>query len=104
MGASVSGKVKKEFMAALVPFFVVLIIVAIVIAIKAGDGGVRGRFRRLGNLQGKTMEEIIKEVGRPNSITKGHNYALLQWQEPGYHIAIKFVGGIFSGISHEWTR
>ena len=60
------------------------------------------RFIDLGNMQGKTMDEIIAEVGAPSARSAVAGGILLQWQAPGYHIAVSFdANGTFRKITHE---
>jgi hypothetical protein len=55
-------------------------------------------------MHGKTKAEIIAAVGPPNSISElGGDETLLQWQATSYHIAIRFQGEVFAGISHEYV-
>ena len=49
------------------------------------------RFISLGDMTGRSAEEIIASVGSPNSIsTMAHNQRLLQWQATGCHMALLF--------------
>jgi len=63
-----------------------------------------GRFRHLGNMTGKSKADIIKVVGAPSSVSYMGRTQLLQWQVPGYHIALKFdANEMFAGITHEYA-
>lgn len=70
----------------------------------AAEGAALQRaFAALGEMTGKTKAEIIAAVGPPNSISElAGGETLLQWQSAGYHIAIRFQGEVFAGISHEY--
>ena len=58
----------------------------------------------MGTLKGRTKDEILAEVGPPNSFSSvGEGKELLQWQQPGYHIALLFTNGICDGVSHEYA-
>lgn len=58
----------------------------------------------LGHIAGRTKEEIIQAVGLPNSFSGvGEGRELLQWQRPGYHIALLFKDGVCEGATHEYT-
>jgi len=71
---------------------------------KNQGGHLSQRFARLGNMNGKYKDEIIKAVGNPTSVSYSGRTQLLQWQRQGYHIALKFDGdGMFSGITHEYA-
>jgi hypothetical protein len=48
------------------------------------------KFNEIGNMKGKTLEEISKVCGKPNSTHYGYGYILCQWHDTGYHIALKF--------------
>jgi hypothetical protein len=62
------------------------------------------KFATLGNLAGRTKEEIIELVGYPTAITAlTEDDSLLQWQAVGYHVALKFNGDICEGVTHEYT-
>jgi hypothetical protein len=62
----------------------------------------QNKFASMGVLQGKTKDEIIQEVGLPSSFSSiGEGKELLQWQQPGYHIALLFTNGVCDGVSHE---
>jgi hypothetical protein len=59
-------------------------------------------FSDMGNLVGKTKDDFIAAAGRPSSISQGHGYTLMQWQETGYHVAIVFNSdGTFRNVQHE---
>lgn len=64
------------------------------------------RFIGLGDLTGKTAEQIIAVVGPPTSRSfMAHNQVLLQWQATGCHMALLFDGeGRFLKITHEYAR
>jgi hypothetical protein len=67
-----------------------------------GEATLPSSFVALGDMSYKTRSEIIAAVGQPNAISDvGMGVELLQWQNPGYHIAIQFEGEVFKGISHE---
>lgn len=49
------------------------------------------RFQSLGDMSGKTLQEIVAVVGPPNARAgMGNNRNLYQWHATGYHIAILF--------------
>jgi L-asparagine transporter-like permease len=61
-------------------------------------------FQRLGPMNGKTMQQVIKAVGSPTSRSYTGSTTLLQWGEAGYHIAVKFGDrDVFSGVTSEYT-
>jgi hypothetical protein len=60
------------------------------------------KFETLGQLPGRTKEEIVAVVGQPNSIsTLPDGKTLLQWQQSGYHIALQFSDGRCDSITHQ---
>ncbi|WP_157968619.1 hypothetical protein [Streptomyces geranii] len=59
-------------------------------------------FAELGNLTGRTLEEIVAVVGSPVSQSMaGPGQTLFQWQSGSYHIALLFEEGLFAGIMSE---
>jgi hypothetical protein len=49
------------------------------------------KFQSLGDMTGKTLNEIVAVVGPPNArAVMAHNQILYQWHATGYHIAILF--------------
>lgn len=70
----------------------------------ASSVGTQNKFAAMGVLKGKTKAEILEEVGPPNSASSmGPGKELLQWQKPGYHIALLFTDGVCDGVSHEYA-
>ncbi len=61
------------------------------------------RFKALGDMTGKTVDEIVAGVGPPTSRSAmPHGQMLLQWQATGYHVAMMFSAeGRMLGITHE---
>ena len=76
-------------------------------------GEVRDRFVRLGDMTGKTFDEIVNAVGRnPTSVNVINGTMIATWSEHSdlinspldanfYSITISFVGGAFNGILSE---
>ena len=67
----------------------------------------QNRFAQIGTLAGRTREEIISIVGKPNSISQPQlGITMLQWIKAsaypgGYHIALIFdQHGICGGVTH----
>ncbi|MCQ6553783.1 hypothetical protein NPS70_11340 [Streptomyces sp. C10-9-1] len=61
-------------------------------------------FAGLGNLTGRTKDEIIAVVGPYSSFSvAGPHQVLLQWQSDVYHIALLFEGDECVGIAHEFA-
>jgi hypothetical protein len=72
-----------------------------------GRGNARGlsrRFQALGNMYGKSKDQIVEAVGEPTSVSFIGRAKLMQWQVPGYHIALRFdEDDMFAGITHEYA-
>jgi hypothetical protein len=65
------------------------------------------RFVALGNLSGKTADEIIAALGvRPTSASSlAHGTTLLQWQATGCHMALLFdAQGKFVKLTHQYAN
>ena len=93
----------------LVVFLVISVIFMIMTAAGTATATAPGRalqekFLALGQMPGKSKDEIIAAVGKPNSISATPEGMLLQWQAPGYHIAIRFKDDIFDGVMHEFAN
>lgn len=68
------------------------VLVSIVIGIMrvASRPSIR-KFAALGDLRGKTLQQIISGVGLPSSYSSsGTGRLLVQWIRPGMHIALAF--------------
>ncbi len=64
------------------------------------------KFIALGDMTGKTWQEIIAVVGPPTSRSSmAQDQMLLQWQETGCHMAVLFDStGRFVTITHEYAQ
>lgn len=63
------------------------------------------RFVDLGNVMGKSKDEIIAQVGLPTCISSlPDGKTLLQWQVTGCHMALLFNGESCEGITHEYLH
>ncbi|MGX1794211.1 hypothetical protein ACWIGN_00050 [Streptomyces albidoflavus] len=61
-------------------------------------------FATLGNLAGRSKDEIVSAVGPYSSFSvAGPHQVLLQWQSDVYHIALLFEGDVCVGITHEFA-
>lgn len=90
--------------ALLLPLLGGLVLFAIISAIVRAPGqALNAKFVRLGTLRGRTKDEIIRVVGRPNAISAAPDEChILQWMQTGYHIALRFDrDGICTGVTHE---
>ena len=64
------------------------------------------RFLALGDMTGKTAEEIIAVVGNPSAVSSmAFGKTLLQWQAPGCHMSLLFdANGRFEQITHQYAQ
>jgi len=64
------------------------------------------RFVSLGDMRGKTADEIIAVVGNPSSISSmAAGRTLLQWQATGCHMALLFgPDGKMVKITHQYAK
>jgi hypothetical protein len=64
------------------------------------------RFLALGDMTGRTADEIVAVVGRPSSISSmAFGQTLLQWQAIGCHMALLFdADGRFVKITHQYAQ
>ena len=71
--------------------------------VTASGRELHGRFLVLGDMTGKTADEIIAVVGNPSSISSmAAGNTLLQWQATGCHMALLFdANGRFVKITHQ---
>ncbi|MGN0688121.1 MAG: hypothetical protein ACI4KA_08455 [Oscillospiraceae bacterium] len=72
-------------------------------AVKAPGAMLQEKFKNLGVLKGKTLQEIEAACGKPSAISSVANGQILrQWQATGYHIALLFdENDICLGVSSE---
>jgi len=76
--------------------FALTLVLALVYA--ARSVRLQNRFRRLGTVEGRTMEEIVKHVGPPNHHTKLVNdREILEWRRVRFHVALSFTKGVCDG-------
>ncbi len=61
------------------------------------------KFRDLGDLRGKSLEEIVAVVGTAQSLSgAADGRTIVQWMSAGYHIALIFdADAKCEGVSHE---
>jgi len=88
-----------------VPLFLIIFVVALVRG--RPEQNLRKKFVALGNMRGKTKEEIVALVGPPNSISaQVQGKSLLQWMQTSstgaYHIGLLFdATGKVEKVTHE---
>lgn len=76
------------------------------IDVTAPGRALHGKFLSLGNMTGKTANEIVAVVGRPTSISSmAGGMTLMQWQATGCHMALLFrADGQFAKITHQFAN
>jgi hypothetical protein len=61
----------------------------------------RNRFRRLGPLQGRTLDEIVNVAGKPSHRSRlAPDREVLEWRRAGFHIALAFTHGVCDGVTY----
>lgn len=72
------------------------VLLAVIYALKSLR--LQGRFKRLGVLKGRSMDEVLKFAGKPSHRVKlGPQREVLEWRRVGFHIALLFVNGVCEG-------
>lgn len=81
----------------------IILYLIIHIAVRAPGASLQYKFSKLGTLKGKTLSEIERTCGKPNSISAmGNGQKLCQWLSTGYHISLLFdSNNICLGVSSE---
>ena len=72
----------------------------------ANVSGRANAFVKMGDVQGKTLAEIVAAVGSPTSVSAvGDGTQLYQWmkvtQAGSYHYALLFIDGVCLGYTHQ---
>ena len=61
----------------------------------------QNRFRRLGALKGRSLDEVVKFAGKPTHRARmASNREVLEWRRVGFHIALSFTNGVCDGVDH----
>lgn len=59
----------------------------------------QSRFKRLGTLRGRSVEEIVKFAGTPSHRGRlDAHREVLEWRRVGFHIALLFNDGVCEGV------
>jgi hypothetical protein len=57
------------------------------------------RFRKMGALKGRHIDEIIKFAGNPSNRSRiSSSREVLEWRRIGFHIALSFTDGVCDGV------
>ncbi|MBC7469180.1 MAG: hypothetical protein H7322_07625 [Ramlibacter sp.] len=61
----------------------------------------QNRFKRLGVLKGRSVDEIVKFVGKPSHRGRlDANREVLEWRRVGFHIALLFTDSVCEGAEN----
>ena len=78
--------------------YVIALTAVLAIVYAARSVRLQNRFRRLGVVQGRTLDEIVKQVGPPTHHTKlANEREILEWRRVTFHIALSFTRGVCDG-------
>jgi hypothetical protein len=81
---------------------VISVLLALIYAAKSVR--LQNRFRRLGVLKGRSLQEILKFVGPPSHrVRTAPNRELLEWRRVGFHIALAFTDDVCDGAEYVQT-
>ena len=59
------------------------------------------RFKRLGALRGRSLDEIIKFAGKPSHRARlDSQHEVLEWRRVGFHLALRFTNGVCDGVEN----
>ena len=89
-------------MTTIATFLAYALAISILLALIYASKSVRlqNRFRRLGTLEGRQVDDIVKIAGPPkHRSSAGPDREILEWRGVGFHIALSFTGGICDGVT-----
>ena len=59
----------------------------------------QNRFKRLGALRGRSLNEIVKFAGQPSHRARlDSQREVLEWRRVGFHLALRFTDGVCDGV------
>jgi hypothetical protein len=59
----------------------------------------QNRFKRLGVLRGRSVDEILKFAGKPSHRARlDSQREVLEWRRVGFHLALRFTDGVCDGV------
>jgi hypothetical protein len=87
-------------LAALIAYALVAsLLVAFILAMRSAR--LQNRFKRLGTLKGRSLDEVIKFAGKPSHRARmAPDREVLEWRRVGFHIALSFTGGVCDGVDY----
>lgn len=66
------------------------------------SASLRRKFESLGKIPGRTMDEILAQVGKPNSrVKQGADREILFWRRINFQVMLSFTNGICDGVEYE---
>ena len=75
------------------------VLLAVIYALKSAR--LRHRFQRLGSLQGRRLDEIVRLTSKPSHRSRlAPNREVLEWRRVGFHIALSFTDGACDGVTY----
>jgi hypothetical protein len=78
---------------------VVSVLLALIYAVKSAR--LRNRFEKLGSLQGRSLDEIVRLTSKPSHRSRlARNREVLEWRRVGFHIALSFTDGACDGVTY----
>ena len=61
----------------------------------------QNRFKRLGALRGRSLDEIVKFAGKPSHRARlDSQHEVLEWRRVGFHLALRFTNGVCDGVEN----
>ena len=61
----------------------------------------QNKFKRLGALRGRSLDEIIKFAGKPSHRARlDSQHEVLEWRRVGFHLALRFTNGVCDGVEN----
>jgi hypothetical protein len=61
----------------------------------------RHKFEQLGEITGRSLEEVIRHVGNPSRrMPAGHGRELLVWRRMNFQVVLRFTGGVCDGMDY----
>jgi hypothetical protein len=75
------------------------LLVAFILALRSAR--LQNRFKRLGAVKGRSLDEVIQFAGKPSHRTRmSANREVLEWRRVGFHIALSFTEGVCDGVDY----
>ena len=88
-------------MTTIAAFLAYALVASILIALVYAAKSVRlqNRFRQLGTLKGRTLQDILNVAGKPSHRSRiNAQREVLEWRRVGFHIALTFTDDVCDGV------